>query len=226
VVLQVNSISVTNGGARCYDFVNGGDNSAWNRLHDNCEWIFRQSTLGASVGRRMNTLLLLGAGAAVGILLGLGRQVSKPLAEERSARLINNIEDLLPLHSQHLPQLRQSLASADTRYLRRRTSDEVEHIWREERRQIVARFLKGVAADFARIERLAIVVDSLAPEPSKRDEAFRAWIRFRFRILYRAASRWIAAGMPLSTGPLVHLTNLVANLSAYAENAMNQLEPR
>jgi hypothetical protein len=193
-------------------------------LHDNREWIFRQSALGAWIGRRMNTLLLLSVG--VGILFGLGHRVSKPLEEEKSARLINNIEDLLPLHSQHLPQLRQSLASTDTRYVRRRTSDEMERMWREERRQIVARFWKGVAADFARIERLAIVVASLAPEPSKRDEAFRAWIRFRFRILYRAASRWIVAGMPLFTSPLVHLTNLVANLSAYAENAMKQWEPR
>ena len=65
----------------------------------------------------MNTFLLLCAGAAVGILFGLGREVSKPLAEEKSARLINNIEELLPLHSQHLPQLRQSLASTDTRYV-------------------------------------------------------------------------------------------------------------
>jgi len=99
-------------------------------------------------------------------------------------------------------------------------------MWREERRQVVARFLSGVAADFARIERLAMVVASLAPESSKRDKAFRAWVRFRFRILYRAASRWTAAGRPLSTGPLVHLTNLIANLSAYAESAMKQLEPR
>jgi hypothetical protein len=174
----------------------------------------------------MNTLLLLSAGASVGILFGLGRQVSKPLAEEKSAQLINNIEELLPLHSQHLPQLRQSLASTDTRYVRRRTSDEIERMWREERRQVVARFLSGVAVDFARIERLAVVVAAHAPESSKRDEAFRAWARIRFRILYRAASRWTAAGRPLSTGPLVHLTNLVANLSACAENAMKQLEPR
>ena len=89
----------------------------------------------------------------------------------------------------------------------------------------MAGFLSGVAADFARIERLAVVVTSLAPESSKRDKTFRAWVRFRFRILYRAASRWTAAGRPLSTGPLVHLTNLVANLSAYAENAMKQLNP-
>src|ERR1700689_5773183 len=126
----------------------------------------------------MNTLLLLCAGAAVGLLFGLCRQVSKPLAEEKSARLINNIEDLLPLHSQHLPQLRQSLSSTDTRYVRRRTSDEIERMWREERRQVVARFLSGVAADFARIERLPLGVASLAPESSKREEGFRAWARF------------------------------------------------
>src|ERR1700733_9913288 len=112
----------------------------------------------------MNTFLLLCAGAAVGLLFGLGRQASKPLAEEKSARLINNIEDLLPLHSQHLPQLQQSLASTDTRYVRRRTSDEIERMWREERRQVVARFLSGVAADFARIERLSAGGDFLPPK--------------------------------------------------------------
>jgi hypothetical protein len=192
-------------------------------LHCKRERASPQNTLRGSTSRRMNTLLLLCAGAAVGLLFGLGRQVSKPLAEEKSARLINNIEDLLPLHSQHLPQLRQSLASTDSRYIRRRTSDEIERMWREERRQVVARFLGGVAADFARIERLAVVVASLAPESSKRDKASRAWVRFRFRILYRATSRWTAAERPLSTGPLVRLTNLVANLSAYAENAMKQL---
>jgi hypothetical protein len=34
----------------------------------------------------------------------------------------------------------------------------------------------------------------------------------------------MAAGKPVSLGPLIHLTNLVANLSAEAENAMEQLE--
>lgn len=172
----------------------------------------------------MNPLLLLGIGAVVGALVGLGRAFNRPLAEERSAGLVNKIEDLLPLHSQHLPQLRQSLASADTRYVRRRTSEDIERMWREERRQIVEQFLSGVAADFARIERLAKVVASLAPESSKRDEVFRVWLRFRFRVFYRFLSRRITSGRLVSIGPLIHLTNLVANLSANAERAMEQLE--
>ena len=172
----------------------------------------------------MNTFLLLGGGVLLGMIFPLGRLWSKPLPEEISAELENRIENLLPLHSQHLPQLRQSLASNDTRYVRRNTSEEVEHVWRDERRQIVARFLSGVAADFARTERLATVVASIAPASSKGDEVFRAWVRFRFRICYRLLSSWISAGRPLSIGPLILLTNLVANLSVYTEDAMEHLE--
>jgi hypothetical protein len=97
-------------------------------------------------------------------------------------------------------------------------------MWREERRQIVARFLGGVAADFARTEQFAMVVASLTPNLSRRNQVFRAWLRLRFRVSYRLLSGWIAAGRPVSIGPLIHLTNLVANLSADAENAMEQLE--
>jgi hypothetical protein len=172
----------------------------------------------------VNTFLLLGAVTSAGLVFGLGRLLSKPLPEEISTGFETKIENLLPLHSQHLPQLRQSLASTDTRYVRRNTSEEVEHMWREERRQIVARFLRGVAADFARTEQFAKVVTSLTPNPSKRNEAIRAYLRFRFRASYRLLSGWVTAGKPLSIGPLIHLTNLVANLSAAAENAMEKLE--
>jgi len=97
-------------------------------------------------------------------------------------------------------------------------------MWREERRQIVARFLRGVAADFARTEQFAKVVASLTPTLSRRNQVFRTWLRLRFRVSYRLLSGWIAAGRPVSIGPLIHLTNFVANLSADAENAMEQLE--
>jgi len=172
----------------------------------------------------VNAFLLFGAVALAGMLIGLLRFLGKPLGEEISTGFETKIENLLPLHSQHLPQLRQSLASTDTRYVRRNTSEEVEHRWREERRQIVARFLRGVAVDFARTEQLAQVVASLAPNLSRRNQVFRTWRRFRFRVSYRLLSGWMAAGKAVSLGPLIHLTNLVANLSADAENAMEQLE--
>jgi hypothetical protein len=172
----------------------------------------------------VNTFLLLGAVTLGTSMVGLGRLLSKPLPEEISTDSGMKIEDLLPLHSQHLPQLRQSLEFNDSRYLRRNTSEEAEHMWRDERRQIVAHFLRSVAIDFARTEQFAKVVASLTPKPSRHNEAFRAWLSFRFRVSYRLLSVWIAAGKPLSIGPLIHLTNLVANISADAENAMEQLE--
>jgi hypothetical protein len=172
----------------------------------------------------VNTFLLLGAVALAGMLIGLLRFLGKPLAEEISTGFETKIENLLPVHSQHLPQLRQSLASADTRYVRRNTSEEVEHMWREERRQIVARFLRGVAADFARTEQFAKAVASLTPNLSRRNQVFRTWRRLRFRVSYRLLSGCVAVGRPVFIGPLIHLTNLIANLSADAENAMEQLE--
>jgi hypothetical protein len=172
----------------------------------------------------VNTFLLLGTVILAGVVVGLGWLLSKPLPEEISMGLETKIENLLPLHSQHLPQLRQSLASTDSRYVRRNTSEEAEHMWREERRQIAARFLRGVAMDFARTEQFAKVVASIAPHPSTRDKAFQAWLRVRFRASYRLLSGWTATGKPLSIGPLIHLTNLLANISADAENAMEQLE--
>jgi hypothetical protein len=174
--------------------------------------------------QRVNISLLLCAVTSAGLVAGLGRLLSKPLPEEISTGFETNIENLLPLHSQHLPQLRQSLASTDSRYVRRNTSEEMQHRWREERRQVVARFLRGVAMDFARTEQFAKAVASLTPNSSRRNKAFHAWLRFRFRASYRLLTGWVATGKPLSLGPLIHHTNLVANLSADAENAMERLE--
>lgn len=164
--------------------------------------------------------LAAGIFAIVGFVAWL---LGRRLPEEREEGE-KNIEDLLPSHTQHLPQLRPSLALADRRYIRQKASKEIARTWRADRRKILRSFLSGVAQDFVRLERLASVVGCLSPDVPRNEEIRRAWLRFRFRISYRVVSMEIAAGRPSSMGRLARLTELVGNLSAYAENAVERLE--
>lgn len=156
-------------------------------------------------------------------ILGAAWLLARPLPEE-SAQGGNKIEDLRPSHAQHLPQLRQSLASADRRYVRRKTPEPIGKAWRDDRRKVLRSFLSGVAQDYARLERLASEVGSLSPEASKREEFRKTWLRVRFRTSYRVLSVELAARRRCSMGRLAHLTELVANLSADTENAMERLQ--
>lgn len=157
-------------------------------------------------------------------LAAIGWLVLKPLPKEASAGLVNNIEELLPLHSRHFPQVRQALASADAQYVRRRASQETERMWREERRRILRSFLDGLAEDFARLDRLSRMVASLSPRFSRREEIERAWLSLRFRLNYRMTVLRISLGGPGSASQVSHMTELVANLSSRAEAAMTRLE--
>ena len=161
------------------------------------------------------SLLLLGA---------IGGLLLKPLPKETSLDLGNQIEELLPLHSQHFPQLRQALESTDLQYVRRKTSRETERTWREERRRILRSFLDGLAEDFARLDRLSRVVASLSPRISRREELERVWLSMRFRFGYRIISTKISVGNLASAQQLRRMTELIGNLSALAEAAMARLE--
>lgn len=150
--------------------------------------------------------------------------VSKPLAEEAALKLDNHIEDLVPLHTQHFPQLRQALNLADSRYLRQKVTPELHRKWRDERRRILAAFLAGLAEDFAKLDRLGRTIASLSPRLSYKDEFGRIWLNIRFRANFRIVKFWVLAG---ATGPLSrlsYLTMLLGQLSARTEGAMTRLE--
>jgi hypothetical protein len=174
----------------------------------------------------MMLVALLFISASLLVLAALVWLVSKPLPEETTLSLDSKIEDLVPLHTQHFPQLRQALASADTKYVRQKATAELHSMWREERRQILKSFLAGLAEDFARLDRLGRIVASLTPRFSRREELARIWLSLRFRLTYRIVSIWISAGGAGSTRQLGYLTELVGNLSARAEEAMMRLEMR
>ena len=70
----------------------------------------------------MSAPLLLFTLAALSILAVLVWLVSKPLRQEASLNLKSKIEELVPLHTQHFPQVRQALESADSRYIRQKAT--------------------------------------------------------------------------------------------------------
>ena len=158
------------------------------------------------------------------LLLGMAWIFGRPLTQETSLNPGETIEDLFPLHTQYFPQLRQSLDSADARYIRRRVSKEEERLWSADRKQIVRDYLTGLAGDFARVLHLASIQDSLSPNLSRRDAVKRYWLAMRFRFLYRVISVWMSAGGPKVLRQIACLTGYVGSLSALEEAAMRRLE--
>jgi hypothetical protein len=147
-----------------------------------------------------------------------------PLPEESSADPADKIEDLLPLHTQHFPQLKQSLDSTDKQYIGSKLSGEMERVWREERVKILDGYLDGLASDFGRVVRLGRAVESLTPDSARGDELERRMLAMRFRLHYRILSVRILGGGAAAVWQLGRLTGSVGSLSALTEAAMLRLE--
>jgi hypothetical protein len=173
----------------------------------------------------MNLLAICGVTAGAIGLMKLGWAALKPLPEEMARRHQDRMEDLLALHAQHFPQLRQAPATLDADYLRRKASGEIERHLREERRRIVVSFLAGLAEDFGRLERLMRVVREMSPAEPWMSRIQPAGRRFRFRVNYRIASLQVHSARLRSTNRLARLTELVGNLSVQIEAGMARLDP-
>jgi hypothetical protein len=172
----------------------------------------------------MNSFPLLIAMSVPLILIGIACVLATPLPEEDSPQSADTIEDLLPLHTQHFPQLRQSLDSADSRYVHRRLSQALGRSWSAERQQIVRDYLTGLAGDFARVLRLGRIIDSLSLRISRRKIVERYWLALCFRFLYRVVSASMSAGGPGMLRLIARMTGYVGSLSALEEAAMERLE--
>ncbi len=173
----------------------------------------------------MDLLSICGVTAGAIGLIKLGWEALKPLPEERAGRRQDRMEDLLALHAQHFPQLRQALATLDADYVRRKASGEIERHLREERRRIVESFLSGLAEDFGRLERLMRVVREMSPAEPWLHQIQPTGRRFRFRVNYRIAWMQIHSERLQSTNRLARLTELVGNLSVQIEAGMARLDP-
>jgi hypothetical protein len=173
----------------------------------------------------MDLLTICGVTAGAIGVIKLGWAALKPLPEEMGGRHQDRMEDLLALHAQHFPQLRQALATLDADYVRRKASGEIGRHLREERRHIVVSFLAGLAEDFGRLERLMTVVREMSPAEPWIHQFRRIARRFRFRVNYRIASLQIHSARLQSTNRLARLTELVGNLSVQIESGMARLDP-
>ena len=161
--------------------------------------------------------------AGLAILIWL---ISKPLPEESGFQVVSRIEDLVPLHSQHFPQLRQALDLTDSRYMRQKATPDLLRKWRDDRRRILMAFVAGLGEDFAKLDRLGRTVASLSPKLSRREELKRIWLNLRFRVNIRFVKFWIHAGGTRPLMRLRYLTTLLGDLSARTEAAMARLEMR
>jgi len=173
----------------------------------------------------MNLLAICGVTAGAIGLMKLGWAALKPLPEEMAGRHQDRMEDLLAMHAQHFPQLRQALATLDADYMRRKASGEIERHLHEERRRIVQSFLSGLAEDFGRLERLMRVVREMSPAEPWIHQFERTGRRLRFRVKYRIASLQIHSARAQSMNRLARLTELVGNLSVQIEAGMARLAP-
>jgi hypothetical protein len=174
----------------------------------------------------MSLVVVIFTALTLAITVMLVWLVGKRLPEESSLGLDSKIEDLVPLHTQHFPQLRQALDSTDSRYMKQKATGELRRQWREDRRRILRGFLTGLAEDFAKLDRLARTVASLSPKISRREELGRIWLNLRFRLNYRIVWIWLSTGGMGPVGRLSYLTSLLGDLSARAEAAMTRLEIR
>jgi hypothetical protein len=163
---------------------------------------------------------------SLSIFAGLAWLVAWPLPKEGLLSPNIRVEDLVPLHTQHFPQLKQSLQSTDRTYMRQKATRTLQREWREERRKVLRGFLDGLEEDFAKLDRLARVVASLSPRVSRGEEFARLWLTLRFRLTFRIASIWIFAAGAGQLARLSYLTALLADLSARADAGMARLQVR
>ncbi len=133
------------------------------------------------------------------------------------------IENLVPLHCRHFPEVRQALSGADAEFMRQRAPRETLRRWRRERREVLRQFLAGLGQDFARVDRLARAVAALSPEVSREREMERLWLSLRFLVIYRLVSLQLATGFaPLPQ--VARLTELVGSVASQIETRMAALE--
>lgn len=173
----------------------------------------------------MTVQLLFFAGIAVALLLALFWLLRQPASKsvQKELRGKVEIEELLPLHCRHFPQMQQALSIRDEEFLRGRVSLRELKKWRAERRDVLRRFLLGLGEDFARLDRLARTVAALSPQVSRAHETERMWLGFRFRVLYGLVNLRLRAGWS-SLPQLGRLTEMVGSFAAQVEAAMAALE--
>lgn len=130
------------------------------------------------------------------------------------------IEDLLPQHCRHFPQMCRVLRADDLSFVRRRAPWRLARSWRAERHRLLRRYLEGLVEDFLRLERLARVLATLSPRVNRRQEWGLFLQGIKFRLLYRLVVLHLLFGS-ITVPELERLTELVSGLAAALEQEMS-----
>jgi hypothetical protein len=128
-------------------------------------------------------------------------------------------------HVAHLPQIRQALAAADSKYLAQKTSGAVARRVRRERLRVALAFLSAVREDFQDLLRLAKIIAVLSPEVAAVQEFERLRLTIKFAWRYELLRMQLRAGLaPLPR--LDALSDFVSSISVRMETAMKELGER
>lgn len=132
------------------------------------------------------------------------------------------IQDLLPVHCRHFPQIHQVLQTDDQVFLQGRIPAKVVRQWRAERREVVKLYLQGLRQDFRGLERLARLLAALSPEVKRKQEWEWMWLGVQFRLLYGFTQLRFATRC-LPPNSLLHLTEMLVSLRMTLENTLNEI---
>jgi len=153
--------------------------------------------------------------------------LTRPLAAESAMQALDlsgNLESLQARNARHFPQVRLALSPADEEFISRRLPPHSAARVRRERRRVLLHYTRGIAEDFAHLDRMARMIASLSPNVRRRDEWERLVLEVRFRVTYRLAVLRLTAGGQASAETLRRMTELIAGLSKVVQAGMESLE--
>jgi hypothetical protein len=128
-------------------------------------------------------------------------------------------------HVSHLPQIRQALGVADSKYLAQKAPGALARRVRRERQRVALVFLSAVREDFQGLLRLAKIIAVLSPEVAAVQEFERLRLTIRFAWRYELLRMQLRAGLaPLPR--LDALSDFVSSMSVRMETAIKELGER
>ena len=128
-------------------------------------------------------------------------------------------------HVAYLPQIRQALGIADSKYLLQKAPRALARRVREDRRRVALAYLFAVKEDFEGLSRLAKIIAVLSPEVAAVQEFERVRLTAKFTWRYEVIRMQLRAGLaPLPR--LDALSDYVSSMSVRMETAMKELGER
>jgi len=159
----------------------------------------------------------------VAVLLGLlAWALRRPSRRTAPIPSFASLEELGPIHFRYFPIILQMVGAADRDFMARHASPSLSRRIRAERCRIAKQFLAGLRNDFARLNRLAVIVAKLSPRLERKSELRRLGLALRFQLLYVIVRLDLELG-GVAASRLVRLTRLIGSTSSQLNSAIHEL---